>query len=78
MSDENKSFEQALARLDEIVTKLEDTKTPLDKLLELFEEGIGNLRFCGAALENAEKRVVSLTKNRESGEIEEVDFLEKE
>lgn len=40
MSKKNPSFEEALARLEEIVRLLENGEIPLDKSLELFEEGV--------------------------------------
>ncbi len=41
MKKENKeNFEFKLKRLEEIVLTLEDPKTPLEKSLELFEEGV--------------------------------------
>ena len=77
MSDVTLTFEKSLERLEQIVTLLEDSKTPLDKLLELFEEGVKNVRYCTTSLEDAEKRVVSLSKSKDgSGEIVEVDFAD--
>ena len=38
--DNNITFEQALARLEEIVRMLESGSAPLDKSLEYFEEAI--------------------------------------
>jgi exodeoxyribonuclease VII small subunit len=41
-----KSYEEAFARLQEIVKKLEDGDLPLQQSLELFEEGIKLFRQC--------------------------------
>jgi exodeoxyribonuclease VII small subunit len=67
------SFEQAAARIDEIVKLLERGDAPLDKSLALFEEGAGLIKICGKMLDDAEQRVVRLQKGTD-GEPEEVAF----
>ena len=67
------SFEQAAARIDEIVRLLEKGDAPLDQSLALFEEGAKLIKECGAILDEAEQVVVRLQKG-EGGEPEEVDF----
>ena len=59
---ESKSFEQSLARLDEIVRHLEKGDLPLSESLALFEEGTGLLGACSRMLEEAEQKVVKLRK----------------
>ena len=59
---EKLSFEQSLARLDEIVRHLEKGDLPLSDSLSLFEEGTGLLASCSAMLEEAEQKVVKLRK----------------
>ena len=58
-------FEDALNKLEKIVTKLEEGDVPLEESLRLFEEGIKLSRFCNQKLEEAEKRVEILLKNKE-------------
>lgn len=62
MSEQELSFEQSLARLDEIVRHLEKGDLPLGDSLSLFEEGTGLIRRCGAMLDEAEQKVVKLKK----------------
>ena len=50
-------FENNLARLEQIVRKLESGNAPLDESIELYEEGIALVKKCNSALENAEKRI---------------------
>jgi exodeoxyribonuclease VII small subunit len=57
-----KSFEAAVKRLEEIVNALDDQALPLDKALELFEEGIGVSRTCAEHLETARTRVEKLVE----------------
>ncbi len=59
---ESKSFEQSLARLDEIVRHLEKGDLPLSESLALFEEGTGLLTSCSKMLDEAEQKVVRLRK----------------
>ena len=57
------TFEQAVARIDEIVTSLERGDAQLDKSLALFEEGVKLIEICGTMLDSAEQKVLSLQKN---------------
>ena len=68
-----KSFEDALARLGEIVTALEDGTAPLDRSLALYEEGISLVRLCTEKLDAAEQQIKVLTR-AENGDIVERDF----
>jgi exodeoxyribonuclease VII small subunit len=71
---ENKTFEQALARLETLVRDLESGNVDLDASLAAFEEGISLVRFCTEKLENAEQRVKVLLSTA-SG-VTETDFKE--
>jgi exodeoxyribonuclease VII small subunit len=73
---ESKSFEQSLARLDEIVRHLEKVDLPLSDSLALFEEGTGLLSSCSKMLESAEQKVVKLRKGAD-GQPEELPFEEE-
>jgi len=57
-------FEDALNKLEKIVSKLEDGDIPLEESLKLFEEGIRLSRLCNQKLEEAEKRVEILMKGK--------------
>ena len=67
------SFEQAAARVDEIVRLLERGDAPLGESLTLFEEGAKLIGICGKMLDEAEQIVVQLQKSTD-GEIKEVVF----
>ncbi len=66
MSEKKMSFEQAMKRLEEIVSALEKGEAPLEESLELFEEGSKLLRQCTVMLDKAEQKVTKLTA---SGEV---------
>ena len=70
-NNENKTFEQKVARIDEIVSSLEKGDAQLDKSLSLFEEGVKLIEECGTMLDKAEQKVVSLqqTVNAEPKEF---------
>ena len=55
-----KSFEEQLARLEEIVTLLEKGDAQLADSLALFEEGTKLIASCGKLLDQAEQKVVKL------------------
>jgi len=56
------SFEKNLERLDAIVRQLEDADLPLEKALQLYEEGMKLSEICHKQLEEAEGRVEILMK----------------
>ena len=60
MSDEELTFEQARAELEQIVRKLEDGQTSLDESLQLWERGEQLHALCLARLNQAEERVTEL------------------
>lgn len=57
-------FEDALKKLEKIVSTLEEGEIPLEESLKLFEEGIRLSRFCNQKLEEAEKKVEILMKGK--------------
>lgn len=58
-------FEEALNKLEKIVSKLEQGDISLEDSLKLFEEGIRLSRFCNQKLEEAERRVEILVRDKE-------------
>jgi exodeoxyribonuclease VII small subunit len=55
-------FEEALAALEERVRRLEGGDVPLDDALKLFEEGVALARRCHTHLDEAESRIVALSR----------------
>lgn len=54
------TFEQAAARLDEIVTRMEQPETGLEDMIALVEEGLGLIRRSRTLLSEAELRIRKL------------------
>jgi exodeoxyribonuclease VII small subunit len=59
------AFEEALGRLDELVTVLEEGRTPLEEALALYEEGVRMAEYCQRMLDEAELRLQRLVVNEE-------------
>ncbi|HHU92929.1 MAG TPA: exodeoxyribonuclease VII small subunit [Halanaerobiaceae bacterium] len=75
MTEKKINFEDALARLEEVVKELEDGGLSLEKSLELFEEGVRLVKFCKLELDQAEKKIeIVLKKDEDYNEVEVVPF----
>jgi exodeoxyribonuclease VII small subunit len=59
------SFEDNLERLNAVVGQMEGAEVPLEKALELYEEGMRLSSLCQKQLEEAEGRVEILRKRGE-------------
>ena len=57
------TFNADLSRLESIVAELERNELPLDRALELFEEGIARVRSAATQLSQAEARVQQLMED---------------
>ena len=70
MSAKKVTFEQGIARLEEIVALLERGDAPLADSLALFEEGTKLIAACSKQLDQAEQKVVKLTKGVAGAPVE--------
>jgi exodeoxyribonuclease VII small subunit len=61
------AFESALTRLEQILEKMNTGAVPLDEALKLYEEADRLIAVCNKRLNEAERKIEMLTKNR-SGE----------
>ncbi len=55
-------FEDLLARLEQIVSDMENGELPLEKLLQNYEEGMRLVQACGGRLADAEQKVEILSR----------------
>lgn len=62
-------FENAFKRLEEILERMSRSEASLDESLKLYEEADGLIAQCSKKLNEAEKRVEVLIKNR-TGELQ--------
>ena len=70
MAEKKVTFEQAMARLEEIVKQLEQGDAPLEDALALFEEGTRLMKNCSTQLDKAEQKVSKLTVGTDGGPVE--------
>ena len=57
MNQENRTFEQNMLRLEQIVRSMERGDVALEESLKLFQEGTELVRSCGKLLEEAQLQV---------------------
>ena len=67
MSNEKKSFEENLNKLEQSVKSLEEGELPLKETLEKFEEGLKVSKLCTEELETAQQKIEKLTQKE--GEV---------
>ena len=70
MAAKKLTFEQQIARLEEIVSALEQGDVQLADSLALFEEGTRLAAACSAMLDEAEQKVVKLQKGPDGEPVE--------
>ncbi len=75
MTQPQMKFEDALARLEAIVTQIEEGKVSLEQSIEKYAQGIELIKQCRAILDQAEKKIQLLGRGegenlRPSGELE--------
>ncbi len=66
-NSDTKTFEAQLTKLEKIVRDMERGDLPLEKSLELFEQGVRLSRECQERLNEAERRIETLLRDDESG-----------
>ncbi len=76
MKEQSMTFEASLKRLDEIVSRMERGDVPLEEALSLFEEGTALVKSCTKLLDEAELKIVRLTKGND-GAPEETEFTDE-
>lgn len=57
------SFEEALHKLEEIVSQLEKEDVPLEKAIALYEEGMQLSKTCDAILSGAQEKMTHILNN---------------
>lgn len=62
MKSNKKSFEDQLNRLQEIIDILDNSDTPLEKMMEVYEEGIELTKILKEYLNKAELKVIEISK----------------
>lgn len=68
-----KSFEEAMSELEQIVAKLEKGDVSLEESITNFQHGIELSKYCASKLDDAEKKISILIQD-EDGKLIEKDF----
>jgi len=72
MDNQNElSFEQGVKKLEQILMKLENEDTPLDQMIDLYEQANKLTEICRMKLDEADKRMTKLVKNDNNDIVEE-------
>ena len=71
MNQENKTFEQSMQRLEQIVRAMERGDVALEESLKLFQEGTELVRACGKLLDEAQLQVKKIMTAADGSPVEE-------
>ena len=71
MSQKNPTFEENMARLEQIVRAMERGDVPLEESLKLFQEGTALVKTCGKILDDAEQQVTKIVTLSDGSPAEE-------
>ena len=65
MTDNKKSFEESLQEVQEIITRIEEGKLPLEDSVKQFEEGMKTLASLDEELKEMKRRLTVLQDGKE-------------
>lgn len=71
MNQSNKTFEENMGRLEQIVRAMERGDVALEESLKLFQEGTELVRSCGKLLDEAELQVKKIMTDANGNPVEE-------
>jgi exodeoxyribonuclease VII small subunit len=70
------SFEDAMEKLEDIVSKLEEGEVPLEKAINYYQDGMKLSKICSDKLEDAQEKMTQIMN--EQGEINAFHVQEEE
>ena len=76
MNQPNKTFEDSMNRLEQIVRAMERGDVPLEESLKLFQEGTELVKNCNELLQNAQLQVKKIMVSQDGSPLEE-DFADE-
>ena len=71
MNQKNKTFEESMQRLEQIVRTMERGEVPLEESIRLFQEETELARNCGKLLEDAQLQVSKIMVSPDGSPTEE-------
>ena len=66
---ENKTYEESMKELEQVVKDLESGELSLDESIKKFEKGMELSKHCSSLLEDAEKKITLLIEKENCGII---------
>ena len=63
------TLEEAFARLDELVERLEDRDVPLEESFQIYKEGMDLLKSCNEKIDTVEKKMQQLNEDGEMSDF---------
>ena len=76
MNEKNRTFEQNMARLEQIVRSMERGDVALEESLKLFQEGTELVRSCSKLLDDAQLQVKKIMTAPDGSPVEE-EFIDE-
>ena len=71
MNQNNRTFEESMQRLEQIVRAMERGDVPLEESLKLFQEGTELVQSCGKLLDKAQLQVTKIMTAADGSPVEE-------
>ena len=68
MTQEAKTFEESMDRLEDIVRELQNNQRPLDEMIKLFEEGLQLVNACNTKLKDFETQINEIVRKNSADE----------
>lgn len=65
-TNETLSFEDALKKLEKIVSQLEKEDVPLEKAIDFYEEGMKLSKLCDDKLSSAQEKIAKILDEEEN------------
>ncbi len=69
-TDRKLTFEQALEKLEQIVSEIEAGEVPLEESIEKYAEGIELIKQCRKTLSAAEQKIQTLSKDQDDLQVD--------
>ena len=63
-----KSYENAVDELEQILTQLESNELPLEEAIKQFESGVSLIKYCQNILDTTEQKIQELTKMKDNND----------
>jgi len=76
MKTDEITFEEAMEKLESIVSKLEEGEVPLEKAINYYQEGMKFSKICSDKLENAQEKMTQIMN--EEGKMDAFHVQEEE